>query len=88
MGLLRPCLRFHHRLATAGHLADLVQIIRGHDVQVLLQEPYFSDEAPDYLARETGVHVAKVSPSCADTSPDSYLSHFDKILAAMETTEQ
>jgi ABC-type Zn uptake system ZnuABC Zn-binding protein ZnuA len=72
---------------TAGHLADLVEIIHGHDVKVLLQEPYFSDEAPDYLKRETGVHVAKVSPSCENTDANSYLDHFDKLISELKAAE-
>jgi zinc/manganese transport system substrate-binding protein len=65
---------------TARHLDELVGIIRERKVPVVLQEPYFSNEAPAFLARETGVRVAVVSASCDDVTPDSYLAHFRHVV--------
>ena len=70
---------------TARHLADLVQIIREGHVTTVIQEPYFSDDGANYLARETGVKVLKIAPSCADTSSSSYLEHFQQIFDALKT---
>jgi ABC-type Zn uptake system ZnuABC Zn-binding protein ZnuA len=64
---------------TAKHLRDLVQVIREQQVPLLLQEPYFSSEAGEFLARETGIRVSSVSPSCDDVGPDSYLEHFREL---------
>jgi hypothetical protein len=50
---------------------------------VALQEPYFSDDAGKFLARATGIRVAKISASCADTSAGSYAAHFDALFAIM-----
>jgi ABC-type Zn uptake system ZnuABC Zn-binding protein ZnuA len=65
---------------TARHLDEIRQLIAERKVAVLLQEPYFSAEAGEYLARETGVRVAKVSPSCDSPDAGSYFAHFDHIL--------
>jgi len=67
-----------------SHLANLVNAIKTQHVKVIVQEPYFSDDAPGYLARETGVKVVKVSPSCADANPTSYLDHFQQIFDALK----
>lgn len=68
---------------TGGHLQELVELVRQRQLKVLLQEPYFSDEAAGFLAREAGMRTIKVSPSCNDTKPGSYLAHFDGMIAAI-----
>lgn len=68
---------------TGGHLQKLVETVRERHLEVLLQEPYFSDEAAGFLTRQTGLRTAKVSPSCDDTAPGSYLAHFDAVVAAI-----
>jgi zinc/manganese transport system substrate-binding protein len=73
---------------TGRHLAELVDIIRQQHVAVVIQEPYFADDGPNYLARETGVRVVKLSPSCADVSPGAYFAHFDQLLAALRGVSQ
>jgi zinc/manganese transport system substrate-binding protein len=65
---------------TGRHLQDLVDLARQDKIRVVLQEPYFSDEAADFLRRETGVRVAKVSPSCAETTAGSYLAHMVELV--------
>ena len=70
---------------TAKHLDELVNLAKSRHVPVLLQEPYFSDDAGRFLARETGLRVVKASPSCDTAEAGSYLAHFDavmKLLAA------
>ena len=62
------------------HLAALLDIIRKNNATILFQEPYFPDDAPQFLARETGIKVYKVSPSCADVKAGSYLNYFDQII--------
>jgi zinc/manganese transport system substrate-binding protein len=70
---------------TARHLADLVRIAKSRHVQLLLQEPYFSDDAGRFLGREAGVHVVLAPPSCAATSAGSYLAHFTAIAQSIAT---
>jgi zinc/manganese transport system substrate-binding protein len=70
---------------TGSHLASLIQIIRGNDVKVVIQEPYFSDDGANYLARETGLKVLKIAPSCSDATASSYLDHFQQIINQLKT---
>jgi zinc/manganese transport system substrate-binding protein len=65
---------------TGKHLAELVDIIKRDNISILIQEPYFPDEAPLFLARQTGIKVCKVAPSCADVKPNSFFSHFDNAI--------
>jgi zinc/manganese transport system substrate-binding protein len=60
---------------TAKHLQELIGVIEAAHVPILLAEPYFSTDASDFLARETGIEVHRISPSCDDASPGSYLEH-------------
>lgn len=68
---------------TGGHLQKLVALIDERKIPVLLQEPYFSDEAGSFLARETGIKVVRISPSCDTTASGSYLAHFRAVIAAL-----
>jgi zinc/manganese transport system substrate-binding protein len=65
---------------TAKHLQELVTIARQRKVTALIQEPYFSDDAGRFLARESGVRTVRVSPSCDGPQAGSYLAHFDAVL--------
>jgi ABC-type Zn uptake system ZnuABC Zn-binding protein ZnuA len=65
---------------TGKHLQDLVLLVKEHKVPLLIAEPYFSDDAGNFLARETQIKVQQVSPSCDDAAPGSYLAHFDRII--------
>jgi zinc/manganese transport system substrate-binding protein len=65
---------------TGNHLADLVTIIRRENIRFLLQEPYFSDDAPRFLHRQTSIVIIKCAPSCSDTKPTSYFKHFDLLI--------
>ena len=65
---------------TGKHLSDLVGLIKNDDVAFILQEPYFPNDAPNFLSRQTGVKVCKVAPSCADVGANSYFAHFDELV--------
>jgi zinc/manganese transport system substrate-binding protein len=68
---------------TARHLAQLVRIAKSRPVRLLLQEPYFSDDAARFLARQAGVRAVVAAPSCDAPTAGSYLTHFSGILQAM-----
>jgi zinc/manganese transport system substrate-binding protein len=68
---------------TGRHLQELVGIIRTDGIGVVFQEPYFSDDASAFLARETGVRIAEVSPSCDSVEVGSYLGHFGDLFRAL-----
>lgn len=65
---------------TGKHLSELVNAIKKDKVSILLQEPYFPDNAPKFLARQTGIKVFKIAPSCIDVKADSYFKHFDEAI--------
>jgi zinc/manganese transport system substrate-binding protein len=64
---------------TGRHLQDLVNVIRQRKVRLLIQEPYFADDAGKFLNREIGIRVAVISAACDDVSAGSYLAHFDTL---------
>lgn len=68
---------------TAKHLASLVALAHGRKLALLLQEPYFSAEAGQFLAREAGLRTIRSSASCDAPTAGSYLAHFDAIFGAM-----
>lgn len=68
---------------TAKHLAALVAIIGKDRIAMLLQEAYFPDAAPKFLARETGIKVFKLTPSCDSVKADSYFAHFDELVSKL-----
>jgi zinc/manganese transport system substrate-binding protein len=70
---------------TGSHLAELLNVIRDSNVKIVLQEPYFAEDAANYLARQTPVKVLKLPPSCAGTDAASYFDHFQQIIGAFKT---
>jgi zinc/manganese transport system substrate-binding protein len=68
---------------TGRHLQELVDVIKLRKVGILLQEPYFSDDAGQFLARQTGLRIIKVSPSCETPEEGSYLGHIHQVLQLM-----
>ncbi len=46
-----------------GHLADVVKIVERDKVRFLLMEPFYSRQAPDFLAGKTGIKVVQVANS-------------------------
>jgi zinc/manganese transport system substrate-binding protein len=66
---------------SGSHLAKLVEEIKAKRITLLLQEPYFKDDAPQFLARQTGIKVVKAPPSCEGAGPEDYWKHFDDLIA-------
>jgi zinc/manganese transport system substrate-binding protein len=71
---------------TGKHLAELVGIVKSQKIPLFLQEPYFSSDAGKFLAREGGLRVVVMSPSCDSPDAGSYLAHFDQIIDALTKT--
>ncbi len=44
---------------TQRHLVKLVEKMKDENIQLVLREPYFSDQLPNWLAEQTGARVAK-----------------------------
>jgi zinc/manganese transport system substrate-binding protein len=72
---------------TAKHLQELVTLAKQRNIAALIQEPYFSEDAGRFLAREAGVRIVKVSPSCDGPQAGSYLAHFDTVLGQLAGTK-
>jgi zinc/manganese transport system substrate-binding protein len=72
---------------TGNHLAHLCEVIQKENVALILQEPYFPDDAPKFLNRQTGIKIFKCAPACPDVEPGSYLSHFDDIVNQLSTIQ-
>jgi len=68
---------------TGKHLSELIDLIKAQKAGILIQEPYFSDDAGDFLTREAQIRVIKASPSCDSAESGSYLAHFDALFAAL-----
>jgi len=69
---------------TAKHLDFLVKKINAENIKILLQEHYFPDNAPNFLASKTKIRVVKAAPSCDNTDADSYFKHFDEIVGMLK----
>jgi zinc/manganese transport system substrate-binding protein len=68
---------------TARHLAELVAEAKARGVKLLIQEPYFANDGAKFLERQAGVRAVVQATSCTDVTADSYLRHFDELLAAL-----
>ena len=61
-------------MPTPNHVDHLVKLIDEEGIRVLAMEPYFSDTAPNYLAKKTGISVLKMAPSVGgQPGTDTYL---------------
>ncbi|MDD5772349.1 MAG: metal ABC transporter substrate-binding protein [bacterium] len=68
---------------TGKHLSGLANLIKRDSISILLQESYFPDKAPEFLANQTGIKIFKFAPSCSDIKRESYFKHFDEIIDAI-----
>jgi len=66
---------------TGKHLSELINLIKSNNIKILLQEPYFPDQSPKFLQRQTGIKIFKFAPSCAGSGKDDYLKHFDDMIS-------
>jgi len=69
---------------SASHLNDLIGLVKSQGVMILIQEPYFPDDAPLFLGGEAGVTVLKLQPSCDGVGATAYFDHFEECVKAME----
>jgi zinc/manganese transport system substrate-binding protein len=68
---------------TAKHLQELVDRIKSEKAGLLIQEPYYGDNDPKFLERQTGIKVFRFTPSCEGVAADDYLKHFDAIVSSL-----
>jgi zinc/manganese transport system substrate-binding protein len=72
---------------TARHLQDLVMKIKAEKANLLIQEPYYGDNDPKFLTRQTGIKVFRFTPSCEGTSASDYFKHFETMINSLIQTE-
>ncbi len=68
---------------TAKHLQELVEGIKREKAGLLIQEPYYGDNDPSFLARQTGIKVFRFTPSCEGIGSGDYFNHFDIMVATL-----
>lgn len=72
-----------------GHLEGLVGLITREKVKILIMEPYFSDQAPKFLAQKTGIQVLVLYPSVApEVGIHNYFDLFDQNINRLAETLQ
>ena len=65
---------------TAGHLADLVATMKAEQVNLILQEPFYSPKAAEQVAAKTGARVVVVANSVGgQPEATDYLALMDRI---------
>ncbi|MBI3805411.1 MAG: zinc ABC transporter substrate-binding protein [Nitrospirae bacterium] len=70
-----------------GHLEALVDLITREKPKVILMEPYFSEQAPRFLAQKTGIPVLVLPPSVApEAGINSYFDLFDQDIDRLADT--
>ena len=78
---------------TQRHLVKLVEKMKREDIQLVLREPYFSDQLPNWIAEQTGARVAKFlimvggSPE-VKTYEDLIEFNLHSILEALQSTKR
>lgn len=67
-----------------GHLDQLMGMMRRERARAVVMEPYFSDQAPRFLAQQTGVPVVVLAPSVApEIGVGDYFALFDHNIARL-----
>ncbi len=71
---------------TPSHNAELISDIKKSNIKIILMENYYSDNAPNQLARSTGVKVVKVANSVYGQSGiNSYIQMIDSIVNSLSS---
>ncbi len=68
---------------TARHLQDLVGLIQEKKIRVVIQEPYFSTDASQFLSRQAPLRAIQSSSSCDDVTPGSWQAHVENLLTQL-----
>jgi len=72
---------------TGRHLQDLVSVIKERKVGIVFEEPYFSEDSGEFLARQTGIRVVQVSATCAAVTAGSYIAHFEELVTILTNSK-
>ncbi len=67
-----------------SHTADIIDLVKKRNIKLICREPYFSDRAPNTIARETGAKVVILPPSVGGVpEATDYFALFDVILKTL-----
>lgn len=69
---------------TASHTSELIDLMNQQQVKIIFREPYFSERAPNTLAKATGATVYTVPSSVGGVEgATDYFSLFDTLLGTL-----
>lgn len=68
---------------TASHLAKLIKIIQQEKPMAVFYEPYYPEDGPKFLNRQTGIALFKIAPECDNTNASAYLDHMDLVVKSL-----
>ena len=72
-----------------AHLSDVIKKIQEQDIRFLLMEPFYSRQAPDFVAGKTSIKVVQVAASVGgQPEATDYIHTFDAIVRACAATHQ
>jgi ABC-type Zn uptake system ZnuABC Zn-binding protein ZnuA len=64
-----------------GHISDVVKCVKDGNIRVLLMEPFYSRQAPDLVAAQTGIKVVECANSVGgQPEATDYLTMVDNIV--------
>ncbi len=70
---------------TASHTSELIDLMNQQQVKIIFREPYFSERAPNTLAKSTGAIVYTVPSSVGGVEgATDYFSLFDTLLGTLK----
>lgn len=66
---------------TPAHLSEIVDLVSKEKVKFLLMEPFYSRQAPDWLANKTGIKIVDVANSVGgQPAATDYISMIDQVV--------
>jgi zinc/manganese transport system substrate-binding protein len=66
---------------TPSHTAELIELVKDRGIKLIGKEPYYSDKAPNVIARATGATIVDLPPSVGGApNTDDYFSLIDTII--------
>lgn len=70
---------------TASHTSELIELMNQRQVKIIFREPYFSERAPNALAKATGAAVYTVPSSVGGVAEATdYFTLFDTLLGTLK----
>jgi ABC-type Zn uptake system ZnuABC Zn-binding protein ZnuA len=74
---------------TASHTSQLIEMMKNRRISAIFKEPYFSQRAPQSIAKATGATVLVAPPSVgAVDGANDYFSLFDALLGLLKSAGQ